>query len=376
MMSGINSGEIRICGMPQRFAADISVGRLRFFGSVGIDGERSIVYFKGEDSLRRALALLGGSFFCGIAAAVCEQGTPDALLGALCELGTPYFLLPERSFISRSLEGRLALLDGQRGELIIDPQLETLCGYRAPLSDGTAHGGVRISRFCRELPPLRTDSCGVLCECDVLGDGGELLESALALSESLCTSSLAVILDSPKESSEEEERRFCDSAEAIFRAAVYGNMSLMLGGICSQSEAERAFALLHGCFCRLLKEGREFNGYIAKGVLISSPALLFGASYLPRCDLLCFEFSRLSALLTGTEDRIGIARSRDTLKSLWESWRAENETLCRSRELRAICSVEDADELFWDWVKFMNIKEVYIEGEYGESFWNLGTKNS
>ena len=50
--------------------------------------------------------------------------------------------------------------------------------------------------------------------------------------------------------------------EALFRAAIYGNISLILGGVCSYRAARRAFELLHGSFCRLSEEGREFNGYI------------------------------------------------------------------------------------------------------------------
>jgi hypothetical protein len=172
---------------------------------------------------------------------------------------------------------------------------------------------------------------------------------------------LAVLLSAPRDSSDRERERFCDSAEALFRAAVYGDMSLFIGGICSQNEVRHAFELLHGCFCRLLEDGREFNGYIAKGILISSPVLLLDALSLPRCDLLCLDFSLLSARLTGAEDRESLLRSREELRCFWETWKAENETLCRSRELRAICKTADADAFFFDWVEFMNISEVYLQ---------------
>lgn len=367
-MGEIMSGEVRVCGMPQAFAAEVAVGRLRFFGCGENDGERRIVCFRSSDGLREAVSLRGASFFSGVAAAICSFETPDSLLGALAEFGTPYFLLPESFSISHSFDGRLALLDGRKGELVINPQFETLCAYTVAQACGRTQRGVKRSRFYRDISCIYEDSGGALCECGDIQRRGELFEGAAALAEALCTSSLTVLLNIPKDRSEEAEERFCDSAEALFRAAVYGNMSLLLGGICSQREAGRAFELLHRCFCRLLEEGREFNGYIARGIFISSPVLLLDASRLPRCDLLCFDFSRLSSMLAGTEDREGILRSREALRLFWEEWRTGNDALCRSRELRAICKAEDADDFFWEWVEFMDIAEVYIDGGYCESF--------
>lgn len=375
-MGKIASGEVRICGMPQTFATEVAVGRLRFFGSGERSGERCIVYFGSEKSLREAVSLGGAYFFNTVAAAVCSLDVPDSLLGALSELGTPYFLLPESFSIYHGLEGRLALLDGRKGELIIDPQLETLRGYTSSYDGRGRISGAKKSRFCKDISELRAQAGGALCDCDDIGRGGELFENASALAEELCTSSLTVLLSAPRDSSEEAEERFCNSAEALFRAAVYGNMSLLIGGICSQNEARRAFELLHGCFCRLLEEGREFNGYIAKGILISSPVLLLDVSRLPRCDLLCLDFSLLSARLTGADDHGALMRSREELRGFWETWKAQNDTLCRSRELRAICRAADADAFFFDWVDFMNISEVYLDDSDNGGFWEGSVKNS
>ena len=376
IMSGFSNGEVRICGAPQAFGAELAIGRLRFFGGEDRDGEGRIVCFRSAGALGEAILLKDESFLEGIAAAVCTVDVPDRLLGALSERGTPYFILPDAAALSPSLEGRLALLDGRRGELIIDPQIETLCGYTADRSGAAARSRAKKSRFYKSIPNRNALSSGVLCECVEIGRGGDLFERASSLAELLCSSSLAVLLDVPQGSDEEAEKRFCDSAEALLRAAVYGNMSLILGGVCSQAEAGRAFGLLHSCFCGLLEEGREFNGYIAKGILVSSPTLLLDASHLPRCDLLCLDFSRLSYLLTGARGREGLARSREALRGFWEDWRRDNEALCRSRELRAICRAEDADDFFWDWVEFMDISEVYLEDGYNDGFCDRGSKNS
>ena len=370
MMSVINSGEIRIHGMPQPFMREVAIGRLRLFGNGEGADDRSIVCFQSVESLARALEAEDGRCFSGAVAVVCGCETPDFLLGALCELGMPYFMLPDSVRISRTFEGRLALIDHGRGELIINPQLEALCGCRSQYSERVSHGGVRLSRFLKHPFCLQYDFCGALCESKTLGRDGELLERASELAEALCSSSLAVLLDSPQCESEEAEESFCNSAEALFRAAIYGNMSLILGGVCSYRAARRAFELLHGSFCRLSEEGREFNGYIARGILIESPLLLFDLSRLPKCDLLCFDFSLISARLTGAERGEIPSASRDPLRRFWKTWRAQNDAICRSRELRAICSAHEADDFFWDWVGLMDIKEVYIDGGYNDSFCN------
>ena len=363
-MSVNAGGELRICGMPQAFSEATALGRLIFFDGRERDGERSIVYFWSVEALRGALIQRGESFFAAMAAAVCDFHTPDRLLGALSELGTPYFLLPEGEVISRTMEGRLALLDSRRGELIIDPRFDTLCTYSHADSTRSVRREVRKSCFYKDVSILSSAEYGLICRCEDLLGEGDLFERSADLAEELCRSSLTLTLDLPATESDEES--FCNCAEAVFRAAVYGNVSLMIKGVRSPIDAEYALRLLHGCFCRLLREGREFNGYIAKGFLIDSPALLSELRHLPRCDFLCFDFSRLSERLVGKESKRS-PRLCEALRIFWETWTRDNDVLCRATDLRALCREEDMGDLFWDWVELMNIGEVCIEGGCWES---------
>lgn len=339
-----STDELRICGMPQAFACERAVGRLRFFCGDSCDCERAIVCFERPEGVREALALLDLRRIGAPAAVLCPCDTPDSLLGALFGRGLPYFILPDSRDLSRALEGRLALLDGRSGELVIDPQLDTLCRYRA---SGERASAFRISR--------------ALCYCDRTARGEELFELTASAIERASGAPMTVAVCSSAELGEE---RFCECAEAVLRAAVYGNVSLMLFGALSGSELERDAALLHACFCRLLKEGREFDGYLPRGILIDAPMLLLAADSLPRCDFFCFDLDALLLRLTGRGADIDGRRVRSAMLDFWRDWRERNGELCRSRELRAVCASEAARGLLWEWCEVMGISEVYIEGGF------------
>ena len=148
-------------------------------------------------------------------------------------------------------------------------------------------------------------------------------------------------------------------AEALFRAAVYGEISIMLSGFCSPCEIESANALLHSVFCELEAEGREINGCVAHGLLIDAPIWLTERQRLGRCDFLCFDFDLLTSRLLGVEVMEELKKTHiDSLCRFWESYR---EAFCgiEGAELRAISRAQNSKELFYDWVDFMNISEIY-----------------
>ena len=359
-MSRVAGGEIKICGMPQAFCREISVGRLRFFDAREQDYDRAVVCFEDAERLRIAIEGSADFPFCSVSAVLCPHSTADRLSGALFDLGTPYFILPARAELSRSLEGRLALLDRGRGELTIDPELDTLCRYSAADLDIASMAGIRKSRICHDVLRARSLSGeGILCDCRDLAVGGEIFDVACDLVERLCPTPITLGIASAAKTGEE---RFCESAEAAMRAAVYGNLSLMLKGGRSESEIRRDLGLLQGCFCRLLKEGREFNGYIPRGIFISSPLLLYKCSSLPKSDFICLDFSSLGLALTGAKKREDMMKGYRELLDFFCDWRRSNRLFEGACELRASCELGDARELFWEWCELLGVKEVYIGG--------------
>lgn len=360
-MHNNSTEELRICGMPQAFSYERALGRLRFFGKGDIDLERTIVYFESYESLSKALSLLASRLIGTPAAALCPCGTPDVLLSALFERGLPYFLLPDSCALTHSLEGRLALLDARSGELIIDPQLETLCRYTLG-RESFANGGesIKKGRVCKDIAAL---SClegeRVLCDCEDIGGRGELFEETAALVERLYGSPVTIAV---KSASAVGEERFCESVEAVLRAAVYGDVSLMLGGALSIRELEGDLSLFCDCFCRLLKEGREFDGYLPRGIFIDSPTLLLEAQSLPRCDFLCFDLGALSERLIDERGKLGEERISKAMLDFWGAWREKNEAVCRSRSIRALCKPSCASGFVWEWCELMGVGEIYIGG--------------
>jgi len=92
---------------------------------------------------------------------------------------------------------------------------------------------------------------------------------------------------------------FRSRIRAIYRASVWGQFSLLCTGIATPSELKSCADILKEVFCELESEGREFNGFIEKGVSVDTPMILYKLTECPRFDLLCFDIERLHRLCTG-----------------------------------------------------------------------------
>lgn len=240
-----------------------------------------------------------------------------------------------------ALDGHIALIDLDRSQLLLDPGLEALSEYARREENDRLGSRARRGRFCsaRELSL-----------------GGDIFESALGLLDSDTERGLCVSL----ELSSTDRERLRSEGEALLLAAVYGEVSIMFSDFCSVGELCEANALLHSVFCELEAEGREVNGCVARGFLIDSPIWLWQRARLGRCDFICLDFDRLTHRLLGTCGDGALGRGQtDTLCRFWEDCRASVFASERA-ELRAISRSESLRELFFDWVDFMNIGEIYL----------------
>lgn len=75
----------------------------------------------------------------------------------------------------------------------------------------------------------------------------------------------------------------------VFRASVYGRLSVMIRGCVTLTDLFRVKQEIVRAFCDLERDGREFNGYIARGVLIESPILLFSSQIADGMDFICLD---------------------------------------------------------------------------------------
>ena len=84
----------------------------------------------------------------------------------------------------------------------------------------------------------------------------------------------------------------------VFRAAVYGCVSVMVCGCVTRTDLVRVRQEFARAFCDLERDGREFNGYIARGLLIESPVLLLSSQIAEGMDFLCFDAQKLGMELS------------------------------------------------------------------------------
>lgn len=226
------------------------------------------------------------------------------------------------------------------------------------------YGGARISLvadkgdIARYLVRGRRQSGGWLCNADDVSASGDFFEVLLALTELCCTERLCIAESLPWACGKEA---FEERSESLFRAAVYGGeLSVMLYGYRSPREAEEAFNIMHKSFCRLEEEGREVSGYLTRGVMIDSPIALLDIQNLPRVDFICFDFDRLSEGLLGHPVDV-ILNDRELTETLCRFWEDIRRTcfVHQKTEARAISEGLFSSKLFSDWVKFMDIREIY-----------------
>ena len=78
----------------------------------------------------------------------------------------------------------------------------------------------------------------------------------------------------------------------VFRAAVYGNISIMCDGTQNGYKYEAFGDFINKIFCELESDKREFNGYIKKGIIIGTPADILADDF-RGVDFLCINLDKM-----------------------------------------------------------------------------------
>ena len=210
------------------------------------------------------------------------------------------------SELSNDCHGKIALLDPTRGLLFVSPDLATLDQYKERL---------RVLSPKENLAPLFLQSgkqsrLSSRSAIDTEGAEGALLMLSGSLSEEELYNQCRDIAESAPGlpfttvlDLSQSEDMLHTQLRALFRSAVYGNFSCMAKGCLTDSDRRRFLACAHRCFCELESEGREFNGYIAKGLLINTPFLLTSSIHTDGLDFLCVDLCELITKMIGTTMR-------------------------------------------------------------------------
>lgn len=153
---------------------------------------------------------------------------------------------------------------------------------------------------------------------------------------------------------------FRSRIRAIYRASVWGQFSLLCTGISTPNDLDVCADIIKEAFCELESEGREFNGFIEKGICIDSPMMLYNFPQRSRFDFICFDFEKLRYLGTGIKSSIiGTTELANEISKV-----------CRSNEKSAIAIISNDKGEAEKSVKILDelkIDKIYILREHSKA---------
>lgn len=177
---------------------------------------------------------------------------------------------------------KIAILDAYTQKLYVNPDLETVtCFFKASTrrKANSVSLIVKLPQSADELPHgcngvlVGTELDGAMCET-------EAYEHFCDVAERFTGAQLVAVADLSSGND-----CFISRVRAIYRAGVWGRYSLLCKGIKTPENATLCISLIHQAFRLLDEEGREFNGFMPKGVFIDTPLILLSA---PTCRMLDF----------------------------------------------------------------------------------------
>lgn len=286
---------------------------------------------------------------------VSSNAISPRLVNLLIRRGIPYLIL--KGGFSNKYLGKVALLDVDRDMVIIDPELETLNAYPGSKRGVEMCSVVRSEERADSWLVREKGGSALMLDAEAAKRGKSLFDVLSDIAEESCGRSITVGLCTPADKSDRE--RFFEDVEALFRAAVYGSFSVQLEGYSSPEDIRIALELMHRVFCELEQRGREFNGYLPRGILVSSPIWLFDFCPFPKSDFLTFDFDSITASLLGREvkELSSLDIPQKPIGRIWEQYKSRFLPQCalkaKSREL-------GKSDTFSRWAEALGIDEVYI----------------
>lgn len=271
------------------FGGGTVLGRIKFFDESYTEG--SILCVRGGESIDRETLLL-----CPPLAVIVLCCGESNSISELCTLGVPCIVMSERDIKNEICKNSVALVDAERGIVTLDPSIETLNFY-------SSH---RRSSAC--LSALESEIGVILDGVDKIGrravsaehylisdrvlEHENIFDSTLSLFERLKPDSITVELCVPSAYGG-SERDFFERVFELYRAGLYGGIALSLVGFDCEKELCSALQILHKAFCALEAEGREFNGFMPRGITVSAPIWLLRAAPVSNPDFIILDLDRL-----------------------------------------------------------------------------------
>ncbi|MBE6577496.1 MAG: hypothetical protein E7653_05100 [Ruminococcaceae bacterium] len=274
--------------------AEAVTGRLCQSGKPVSRDTAQILLWNGKDELSEAMlsSAVGVVFPNDLGESAIEKASRLAEFCRLPALGV--------NFSPALANDSIAILDSAHSKLYVNPDLETINCYFGAHTRQAKRNTNTLLETSGTVRVADTTHCGLvagrtheldeqkyyeyLCELADTNTGAELVACANA-----CDSD-----------------RFISDTRAIYRAGVWGKFSLLCTCVCTPEHADELVMLLHKVFCMLEDEGREFNGFIPKGILVDTPLLLLSKPKHSVIDFFCLDFERLRKGLSASQDpRVG-----------------------------------------------------------------------
>ena len=191
----------------------------------------------------------------------------------------------------RELDGQMAYLDCEKKILIASPDIETVNSYEEKRARGVCLeknvDSARLPKISLNASTVKEQESGFLYLDDLLkNEAGDLDDREELVFELVSNHfgrapahSLCVAVNFIEKVYSKEAFTII---RALYRASVYGDLSIMCGGIRSLGEVKELSRVFGESFCELESEGREINGFMKKGLICGRASLLF--SLLSVCD--------------------------------------------------------------------------------------------
>lgn len=281
--------EKRVIGRVAVGGSQSILGRVRLFDESYTEG--AILCVRGSEGIDREMLLL-----CPPLAVIVVCNENSRYIGDFCSLGVPCIIFDENEIGYDFCKNKVALIDTARGILTLNPSMDTLEFYSlSKKQSGDAVLSCASGKILKDIDikeSLKKQGVEHYFVSASAFEYGKMFDGAVDLWEALFPELLVFDMSVPKDV-DGEERMFCERVEELFRAALYGSFAISLSGFDCESELALAMRLLHKTFCMLEAEGREFNGYLPRGITVSSPLWLMRPSPVTNPDFLIFDLDLL-----------------------------------------------------------------------------------
>ncbi len=190
----------------------------------------------------------------------------------------------------------IAILDSARSRLYVNPDLETINSYFGAHARECKPSTRALLETDRAVSISGTQYRGLVTQRQGDADEQKYYEHLCELADTNTGAELIAVANAADVDS------FISDVRAIYRAGVWGRVSLLCTSVHTPKQADERVMMLHTVFRMLEGEGREFNGFIPKGLLVDAPLLLLSTPRHTVLDFFCVDFEKIRRLLTCSDD--------------------------------------------------------------------------